>query len=375
MGPIKLKMKLKLLLLFLLNASFVFSQQIIVEKVKLIETIDSQFVSEIPRVKDLNNKNSKIVEKINAEILDRFMINSFNQSDLDEFRWHEVECGSELKGDILYIWFKGGYYGPYLSYGEDDFYFSLKTGELLKLTEIPFQSLFSLSGYLDFLNKYWLDGVKKEFATAIKCAELEPYCSYYDIYSYAVEKDKLVIDLIDDCYPHVVMACSPNYRKSIKLDSIKPFLSDLGRYMLIESNYMSKSIIEKFNENILLKPRMPNNLFFFGKIDNKYAFSMAINIDSTKKVTGYYYYDNKREKISLKGQSFNETISLVESHDQKTTGFFELMISKNHNSDGLFIYNYENDYNSKYLTGKWLSTDKKKVLNIKFTELKTNHKY
>lgn len=102
---------------------------------------------------------------------------------------------------------------------------------------------------------------------------------------------------------------------------------------------------------------------------------MAINIDSTKKVTGYYYYDNKREKISLKGQSFNETISLVESHDQKTTGFFQLMISKNHNSDGLFIYIYENDYNSKYLTGKWLSTDKKKVLNIKFTELKTNHKY
>ena len=57
--------------------------------------------------------------------------------------------------------------------------------------------------------------------------------------------------------------------------------------MLIESNYMSKSIIQKFNENILLKPRMPNNLFFLGKIDNKYAFSMAINIDSTKKVTGY----------------------------------------------------------------------------------------
>ena len=56
MGPIKLKMKLNLLLLFLLNSSFVFCQQIIVEKVKLIETIDSQFVSEIPRVKDLNNK-------------------------------------------------------------------------------------------------------------------------------------------------------------------------------------------------------------------------------------------------------------------------------------------------------------------------------
>ena len=51
------------------------------------------------------------------------------------------------------------------------------------------------------------------------------------------------------------------------------------------------------------------------------------------------------------------------------------MISKNHDADGLFIYDDENDYNSKYLTGKWFSTDKKKVLNIKFTELKTNHKY
>lgn len=117
---------------------------------------------------------------------------------------------------------------------------------------------------------------------------------------------------------------------------------------------------------------MTNNLFFFGKIDNKYTFSMAINIDSTKKITGYYYYDNKREKISLKGQSFNETITLVETHNQKETGFFELMISKNHNSYGLFIYDDENEDNSKYLTGKWLSADKKKVLNIKFTELKTN---
>lgn len=374
MGLVTFKLKFNLLLLFLLNAPFVFGQQIIVEKVKLIETIDSQYISEIPRVKDLSNKNNKIVEKINAEILDRFMINSFNQNEIKDFRWHEVECGSEIKGDILYIWFKGVYNGPYPSFGEDDFYFSLKNGELLKLTEIPFQSLFSLSGYLDFLNKYWLDGVKKEFATAIKCAELEPYCSYYDIYSYRVEKNKLVINLIDDCYPHVVMACSPYYQISIKLDSIKPFLSDLGRYILIESNYMSKSIIEKFNENILLKPRMFNNLFFFGKLDNKYAFSMAINIDSAKKITGYYYYDNKREKILLKGQCINETISLIETHNQKTTGFFELMISKNYDSDGLFIYDDDNENNSKYLTGKWLSADKKKVFNIKFTELKTNHK-
>lgn len=365
-------MKLRLLILFLLTSSLVYGQQIIVEKIKLIETIDSEYVSEIPRVKDLKNKNSKIIEKINSQILERFMINSFEQKKLKEFRWYEVECGSELKGDLLYIWFKGEYYGPYPSFVEDDFYFSLKTGELLKANTIPFHSLFTLSGYLDFLNKYWLDGIKKEFKSAIECADAEPYCSYYDIYTYSVEKDKLSITLSDDCYPRVNQACSPYYKISIKLDSIKPFLSELGKYMLIESNYLSKSNIDKYNLNNLLKPKIPNNLFFFGKIDNKYSFSMAINIDNSNTISGYYYYDNKLEKIILKGKNYNETISLVETIDKKTTGFIELTVSKKYNSDGLFIYDDNENY--KYLTGKWTSSDKKKVFNIKFTELKTNYK-
>ena len=71
----------------MINTLIGYSQSIIVEKIKLIETVDNNSVSNIPRVKDLENSQNPIVERINAVILDRFMINSFEQEELGEFRW------------------------------------------------------------------------------------------------------------------------------------------------------------------------------------------------------------------------------------------------------------------------------------------------
>lgn len=346
-------MRYRILILFLINSLIIYSQEFVVEKVQLTETVDNRYVSEIPRLKDKSDDSNPVVDGINSQILDRFMINSYVQSELEGFMWYEVGCSSEIKENILYISFAGEYYGAYPSYVADELFFDLKSGESLKLTEIPFQSLFTLSGYIDFLNKYWLEGVKEEFIIAIECAEIEPYCSYYDINSYNVDSNKLSISLTDDCYPHVVRGCSPAYRISVELDSIKQYLNNIGKYILLESKYMTMTPIEKFLENEKLYEKVPNNVFLFGKIDDRYPFSMAINIDIKEQISGLYYYDSKLQKINLKGQSNDNSMFLTETVNNKQTGFFEFDIN---------IDNYPID-------GKWMNFEKTKSLNVKFTRI------
>ncbi len=366
-----LKMKYTILLIILINTAIGYSQKIIVEKIKLTETVDNRYVSEIPKVKDLANNKNPVVEKIDSTILDCFMISSFKQEELEEFRWYEVECSSEIKENILYISFAGEYYGAYPNYVEDEFYFDLKTGKLLKLSIIPFQALFTLSGYLDFLNKFWLEGVKKEFKTAIECAEFEPYCSLYDIYNYGVKDNKLLISLTNDCYPHVALGCSPNYEVTIGIDSLKQYLNELGLYILVKSNYLSKTPIEKFLENEKLKKNIQNNFFVFGKINDKYPISMAITINNEGKVSGYYYYDSKLQKLTLNGQKNNNTISLIETFENKQTGYFEIKFSNDYDSKGYFFTDSKG--NDKYVVGKWMNPEKTKIFDINFTEIKTNN--
>ncbi len=363
-------MKYILFLVILINTSIGYCQNIIVEKIILTETVDNRYVSEIPEVKDLANEENPVVDKIDSTILDRFMISSYKQEELEEFRWYDVECSSEIRENILYISFAGEYYGAYPNYVEDEFYFDLKTGELINLSSIPFQALFTLSGYLDFLNKFWLEGVKKEFKTAIECAEFEPYCSIYDIYNYRVKDNKLFFSLTNDCYPHVAQGCSPTYEVAVGIDTLKQYLNELGLYILIESNYLSKTPIEKLLENEKLKVKLQNNLFLFGKINDKYPISMAITIDNQGKISGYYYYDSKLQKLTLTGQKNDNIISLIESFGNKQTGFFEIKFSNDYDSQGYFLSDSKG--NDKYVVGKWMNPDKTKVFDIKFTEVKTN---
>ena len=365
-------MKYRLLLIFLINTLIGYSQEIIVEKIKLVNTVDKSSVSEIPRVKDLVNGKNPVVKKINAMILDRFMINSFKQEELEEFRWSDVEFISEMKEKILFISFSGEYYGAYPNYIEDELFFNLVSGELLKPSIIPFQALFTLSGYFDFLNKYWLSGVKDEFKAAIECANFEPYCSYYDIYSYTIDDNKLSISLVNDCYPHVSHACSPGYEISVQLDSVKRFLNELGIYILVESNYLSMSPIDKIVENEILKDKVQNNIFLFGRIDDKYPVSIAINVNNQGLISGYYYYDKKLQKLTLSGQLKDNIYLMVEHFDNKQTGFLEFKISDKYDPKEFSLY--DPNGNSKYLIGKWMNPDKTKIFDIKFTEVKTMDK-
>ena len=358
-------MKLKISFMFFLFASIGFSQEFIVESVDFTDPFYDASITEFPRLKSLSNENSEVVEKINAEILSGLNLDSYDEEDMysqedrDErnmFKWSELEYDSEIKDDILYLTYNFFYLTSYSMYQEETFYFDLKTGEKLPNWDIPFHTLFTLSGYLDFINKYWLDSVKSKFAEAIECAdEEEPSCGFYDIDSYHVDSNKLSLSLTYDCFPHYAQACTPYLTVSIELDSVKQYLSDIGRYMLLESNYFTKTPIDKFLENNTLSQNFKNNKFIFAKIDNKYPVSIAINIDEKNQVSGYYYYDKNRVNLILKGQLKNNVLSLTETDKNKVTGLFE------------FIINAEHGYIE---SGTWSNPTKTKTYDIEITEVR-----
>lgn len=281
----------------------------------------------------------------------------------------------EIKQNILCLTVEGeSGYGPYPSYLDDDIYFDLQTGEMLEMPTIPFQSLFTSSGYMDFLQKYWLKGVKKEFIGIEKCAEMEPYCSYYDIIIDSANRKKLHISLISDCFPRVSQACSPSFSISVDINSISQYLNDIGKYMLIESNYFSMTRVEKYLENKKLKNKLQENIFIFGKIDNKYPFSLAINVATDGIVSGFYFYDSKLQKISLSGTKIDNTISLTETIENKQTGFFEFKYWSERNKDMKNVFYFSAEEGELiYLTGLWTNSDKTKQLPIIIYEIKTPH--
>ena len=366
-----------IIVVLLLGYTISNAQDIIVQKIKLKNTSYKEYISWIPKIEDVKNQKNPVVEKINSQILEYFSINSFNQNEIEEFKWYDVWYSHEIKQNILCLLIKGEWGGgPYISYLDDEIYFDLQTGEMLKMPIIPFQALFSLSGYVDFIQKYWLTGVKKEFKGAEKCAEMEPYCSYYDIEIDSANKKKVYISLIFDCFPRVVQACSPSFSKSIELTTISQYLNDVGRYMLLESNYFSKSPLEKFLENRKLNTKLTENIFVFGKIDKKYPFSLAINIASNGIVSGFYFYDSKLQKISLSGIKQNDKITLTEKIENVETGYFEFKywseVDKNLKDEFAL---YDGSEKSIYITGLWTNKEKTKTFPILINEIKTPRHY
>lgn len=365
------RVKKNITLIILLSCSNLTFSQIKVEKVELTETVDNRYVSKLPKLTSESEEKIQVVNKINAFILDRFMVESFDQSELEEFRWYDLDFIHEVKEGILYIQFGGEYYGAYPNYVEEELFFDLNTGEQLSNSDIPFQALFSLYGYLDFMNKFWLKKAKPAFIEAIECADYEPYCSYYDIYSYSINNDNINISLADDCYARVSRACSPGVSLTLPLDSIKAYLSKEGNQIIFADSYTSKKGIDKFLYNKSTNEKIPNNTYFFGKIDGKYPFSMALNFEKgSDNVSGYYYYDRKLEKLKLKGKKDDSKITLKESLNDVETGSFLMNLSKSYVGDAYSIYNPNGE--STYLTGTWSNPEKTKNFNIEFIEVKLN---
>lgn len=357
-------MKIKIIFIFLLFKSIGFSQDFILEGVKFTEPIYKEVVYEFPRLKSGLKENKPIVDKINKQILSGLMLNGYtkediyskaDQAEMNQFKWSDLEYHSEIKDDILYLNYHYFYLAAYAEYNEETYYFDLKTGERLPSNNIAFHSLFTISGYLDFINTYWLDSVKSKFAAAIECADEEPACSYYDIASFKVDNNKVMISLTYDCYPHYIQSCTPELTLYIERDSIEKYLNAVGKYMLIESDYFSTSEIEKFEKNDSLRNHLENNVYIFAEIDSKYPITMAMTSDEQGEISGYYYYNKNRVNITLKGQRVDDTLLITEISKDKITGLFEFKINTE--------YNYIE-------SGKWSNPAKTKVYDIEISEVK-----
>lgn len=360
------------LTLLLISLLSVCNGQVVVDSIRFIETVDKRYVSYIPKVRGISGENSKAIAAINASILDEFMLESFKQSEIEEFRWYDVVFRAEVKSDIVAIAFAGEYYGAYPSYVERELFYDLKTGELIENKGLPFQALFTLSGYLDFMNHHWLTGAKREFQDAVECAKYEPSCSYYDITTYSVQNNKLSISLTEDCYARVARACSPMFGLTLPLDSLNRYLSALGRKVLFEDAHTQKIGVEKLLYNQAVASDIPNNWFLFGKVAGKYPFSMALSInDASGEIRGYYYYDRKLQKLVLTGQKIGDSrFKISESVSGKNTGHFVLNLSDKYVRDAYSIYSPGGQ--SSYLTGTWSDPQHTKTYTVEFTEVKKN---
>jgi len=353
--------------------SKIYSQKIAIEFVTLTNEEDTVFSIQSPIAKDLTGKNQVIVDKINAGILEYFGIPDFNEKQSYEFRWGQAKTAYEIEKEVLYMRISSSYYGGnYPDDYEDDLFFNLNSGEPIYYRQVPFVSLFTLSGYLDFINNYWLAGAKEKLNAATSCAGMEPLCSYNDITDYTIKGSKLTVSLTQSCFARVAQFCSPDYSVSVELDSIMGYLNEKGKAILSEKNNYSKNPIDKIiaNQKLfdseILKKQKQNKLYLFGQIDGKYPISMALNIDAAGQISGYYYYDERLQKLKLKGQKKDNTISMTETFNKRETGFFEIKYSSTYEADGLFIMG--SNENSKYLIGNWRNPESTKSFDIKFTE-------
>ncbi len=344
------------------------AQNIVVEKVQITETIDKKTVSNIPRVSDRGRQNPN-VDKINSFLLETFDIPSYDPRQIKEFRWYDVDFDAEINSGIIYIRYAGEYYGAYPNQVEAELFFDLSTGEKMDNRDIPFQALFSLQGYLDFLNRYWFTpALKDAFKKASTCAGSEPSCSYYDISNFTIEEGLFKASLETECYPHAAQACSPSHSIAVPLDSVKPHLTETAKKMLLVDHYYEKRGVEKFLYNKSAWKDMPHNLYLFGLINDKYPFSMAITINQESgATTGYYYYDKKMQKINLKGTFAHNILDMTEAVNNTQTGKFYFTWTDQYNEEAIALYDTHGK--GEYLNGTWLSMDGSKKFKIRLTEV------
>jgi hypothetical protein len=341
----------------------------------LINTTDNESPSRVPRLKDNVNAKNPAVTKINEALLERFEINTYNQAELKDFNWIDLHFDHEIKRNILFIYFAGDYYGAYENFVEEEVFFDLTTGDELKNTDIPFHALMSLKGYFAFMNKHWLPAVKPLFKEATECAgEVESFCSYYDINRYEYSTDQtFTCSLSSDCYPHAMLACAPIYTLTIPGDSLQPYLSNFGKDLFTTNHYSQLKGIEKYVFNKKIESQIPANVFIIGKIDGKYEFSLAIQVNQqTHKADGYYYYEKKKVPINLTGIAAATTIQLNESSNGKVTGKMLFILSDSHQEKGFMLYDIASR-KSTYVTGTWSSPDGKTKMDIAFTEIMTTY--
>jgi len=317
----------------------------------------------LPRLRHTKEPENVAVAAINKEILEHFGLTSYESPSLENFVHAGVIFTWEATEDIFYFKYEGEKILGRSHQEEEEFVFDLKTGKLLAYDPIPFQALFTPSGFLEFLNKYWLEQFTEKLNESISCAEMDATCSPRKL-TYEIIGNDLIVRLFEGCFPSYARACEPNFEKIFKVKDIQSFLSEAGKIIISEENH-DKSKIDLIVMNSKANDLVEDVLYLFGEIDNKYAISMAIK-NNKGEITGLCYYDHKKLPTELNGKINHEYIDLTEYADEKVSGYFQFILHEGFAAEDIVV-RFPNG-KIRYLEGGWLNADKNRMYNINFTD-------
>lgn len=300
----------------------------------------------LPKLVDGTGKMKVVLDKMNKSILKEFEITSYEQT--AERPWDEIEMDLEVGNDILLVSIRATLDGSVTGFGQpvsESLYFDLINGDRLKEPAfISPLSYFSTDGFLQFLKDYHiLEAYNIAAKEATECTEgTGPMCHLHQLeFSFHGDNVAVFMDRYE-CYPRWGIACQFTVGAELKLNDFLNYLNnDTKEYFKLVS---ANKIFEIFRLRQSLN--VPKNFALFGKIDDKYPFSMMINVED-KNVNGHYYYNAKKELIKLTGKIENGRLILKESFNEKHTG--------------TFIIEKPGSFNEKIY---WESPDGKKRFNV-----------
>jgi len=339
-----------------------------------------------PMIRSKSGVNDSVVAMINNYILGyngNIDINkdsittSYNDGSYESgYQFHYEVKYNFLSLDISY------YYSSMSGEGRalENYTVNLNTGNSVHFSNnVSMISIFTLSGYFEFLEKYWLPKAKKEVGYVAWCVadgrgdlkaveELSitdscfiPYADC-NCYSFNGKVWGGVSLIMDGCVSRAARCCEADYSIGVAPDSLLPYLNDFGKNILIEDDHSElKGLDKELYLASVKKSDLPENYYYVGIIDDKYPFKMALSIEGDS-VTGYYYYDKTKEKISLNGSSYYypKRFKLTESSDGNVTGYF-------------YIDTEKCSWNELKLVGDWSNADSSKTLDVKLYNINSEY--
>lgn len=324
---------------------FPFFTSVIPEKVEVANQINK-------RLQHILFYDDEIINKNNIPSVEKHLFirnDSIDQSGISFLNYACDFYSNILKVTINIDWAGG----PYPVGAETDYLqFDLEKGELILMPD-----LIDGAKYFDFLEKFWLNNCRNSIKEAHQCAygnktgnyesdsaytldgECEFQCHKMN-HQFILSNDSSFISNNSNCFPHVWQNCNYGSSKYLKINEIKDYLSNYGKWLLGLSE--SYSDVEPY-------------FHFVGKIDEKYKISLSIRKSEEDNVDGVYFYWKQNKKILLKGQitTGTEQIVMDEFVDNTMTGNFELEWDD-------FLYSTE---------GFWFNKTKDKKLSVKLMNI------
>lgn len=357
-------------------------------QVKIKQLAFNNKTIDVPQFYSIQRNDTVYLETINENIIKRFEIipdAPKNEIDYDQFvgtlRFYEdysgyldIKYSYNIKSNFIEINIEGNYaefegkpmFEIFKIYKKDTFYIDIINNELFDATGyyngIKLKYFFEPKEYLELLSKTWIpkiQEIQKKYPDNIEYEYSCDDCSSINAslhafgYEYEIQEDSLFIFLESPAYFRDL--CYRSFCSS-QLEIAYP-IKYAKQLFKKEFDILKFNQLNKFSRIVYYKDHLENKFketrLISGKIDGKYPFLMALDIDNKNNIYGYYKYTSKPDFIELRGNILGaNNIELVEYVNNESTGKFEIVYKGNLTSQ------YEiKDF-------KWHSPDLKKSYKI-----------